>query len=158
MDIGQLVVEHAGWIRLKARRYCDDEFDADDLAGETIYKCLSQGKRFDTARSFRPWALAIMQNTYITRYNRRRCVLFTGLDDCDTSSESDRADQLAAIDMIMDMVEECARKSRCIECVMLYAEGYSHAEIADRLGIPVGTVKSRISAGRKMLRQELGLQ
>ena len=155
MNIEEIVVQHAGWIRMKARRYYKDKNDADDLASETIYKCLSQGKRFDSAKSFKPWALTIMENTYITHYNRRRCVLFTGLDDYDTFRESDRADQRAAIDRIMSVVDECSRKSCCIECVMLYADGYTHAEIAERLGIPVGTVKSRISAGRKMLRDEL---
>jgi len=45
--------------------------------------------------------------------------------------------------------------SCCIECVLLYAKGYSYDEIAERIGIPVGTVKSRVSAGRKMLREAL---
>lgn len=156
MSIEELVVQHTAWLRKRARMYYRDINDADDLAGETIYKCLSQGKRFDTAKSFKPWALAIMANTYITQYNRRQCVLFTGLDGCDPFSESERADQLAAVNRINAVVEDCRRKSCCIECVMLYAEGYDHAEISERLGIPVGTVKSRISAGRKMLRKELG--
>lgn len=76
MNIEDLVVKHAGWIRRKARRYYADEFDADDLASETIYKCLSQARKFNPGMSFKPWALAIMENTYITQYNRRRCVLF----------------------------------------------------------------------------------
>ncbi|MCM1337702.1 MAG: RNA polymerase sigma factor [Candidatus Amulumruptor caecigallinarius] len=140
---------------MKAHRYCQDMNDADDLASETIYKCLSQGRRFDTAKSFKPWALTIMENTYITQYNRRRCVMFTSLEGYDAYSETDRADQRVAIDKILSVVEECSRKSRCIECVMLYADGYSIKEIAERLDIPVGTVKSRISAGRKMLRDEM---
>ncbi len=47
MNIEDLVVKHAGWIRRKARRYYADEFDADDLASETIYKCLSQARKFN---------------------------------------------------------------------------------------------------------------
>lgn len=155
MNTEELVVEHAGWIRRKARQFCTDKYDADDLASETIYKCLKNAHRYNPKMSFRPWVLTIMSNIYITWYNRRRCVLFTGLDDYNPYRESDRADQLAAVDRIMDIVEDCSRNSCCIECVMLYAEGYNHTEISERLGIPVGTVKSRISAGRKMLRNEL---
>lgn len=155
MNIEELVVKHVAWIHKKARRYYSDEYEADDLASETIYKCLNQGKRFDSERSFKPWALTIMENIYITRYNRRRCVLFTGIDDYDPYSESESADQRASVHRIFSVIRECARKSCCIDCVLLYAKGYSYDEIADIERIPVGTVKSRVAAGRKMLRATL---
>lgn len=153
MDVESLVVEHAGWIRKKARRYYSNEQDADDLASETIYKCLSNADKYNPSRSFKPWVIAIMENTYITQYNRRKCVFFTGYDDYDSCFENEYADQLASVNSILSIIHECNRKSRCIECVLLYAEGYSYEEIAIKTGIPEGTVKSRISAGRKMLRK-----
>lgn len=155
MNVEELVAKHAAWIHKKTRRYYSDEYEADDLASETIYKCLSQCRRFDSERSFKPWALTIMENTYITQYNRRRCVLFTGLDDYVPYSESESADQRASVQRILSVIRECARKSCCIDCVLLYAKGYSYDEIADIEGIPVGTVKSRVAAGRKMLREAL---
>lgn len=155
MSIEDLVVEHAGWIRRKARQYYSDEFDADDLASETIYKCLSQARRYDRKMSFKPWALAIMENTYITQYNRRKCVLFTGYDDYDPYQGNEYTDQRASLNRILSIVRDCGRKSCCIECVLLYAKGYSYDEIAQKIGIPVGTVKSRVAAGRKMLREAL---
>lgn len=155
-NVEKMVVSHASWIYAKARRYYDNAEDAEDLAGETICKCLAYGMRFDSARSFRPWAQTIMENTYITQYNRRRCVLFTPLED-DIWADAVEADQKTAVDRIMSVVWECSRKSCCIGCVMMYAEGYSHGEIADRFHIPIGTVKSRISAGRRMLQDALGL-
>lgn len=45
-----------------------------------------------------------------------------------------------------------------MECVILYAKGYNYGEISAMLGIPLGTVMSRISNGRKMLRDALGLR
>lgn len=157
MSTEELVVSHAGWIRSRAGRYCPDEFDADDLAGETIYKCLSNARRFDCERSFKPWALTIMENTYKTQYNRRRCVLFTGYDGQDPAPAYDRADQLASVHRIISIIRECSRMSCCIGCVMLYAKGYSYDEIGDMVGIPTGTVKSRVASGRKMLRNALGM-
>ena len=155
MNIEDLVVKHAGWIRRKARRYYAAEFDADDLASETIYKCLSQARRFNHDMSFKPWALAIMENTYITQYNRRKCVLFTDYEDDDPYMGEEYADQRASVNRILSIVRDCGRKSCCIESVLLYAKGYSYDEIAEKIGIPVGTVKSRVSAGRKMLREAL---
>lgn len=156
MNIEELVIEHAAWIHQKALRYEADRYEADDLASETIYKCLSQGSRFDTSRSFKPWALTIMENTYITRYNRRRCVLFTGIDDFDPHSDSDSADQLVSVRRILSVIRQCARQSCCIDSVILYAKGYSYDEISVMEGIPIGTVKSRVAAGRKMIRLALG--
>lgn len=154
MDVEDLVVRHAEWIRQKAHRYYSDEADADDLASETIYKCLSNARRFDTSMSFRPWALAIMANTYITLYNRRRCVLFTGIDGHDTYS-CERADQRAAVRRLLSVIRRTARTSRSVESVLLYARGYSYDEIAAMEGIPVGTVKSRVATGRRLLRRAL---
>ena len=156
MNIEELIVKYAEWIRKTASRYYSSEFDADDLASETIYKILSQGDRYNPDRSFKPWALTIMENTYKTQYNRRRCVLFTAYGDYDSYHTSDSADQLLRVRQILSIVRECGRKSRNIESVLLYARGYSYEEIADIVGIPVGTVKSRVASGRKMLRQVFG--
>lgn len=155
MTVEELVVKNAAWIRSKARRYYANEYDADDLASDTICKCLSNARKFDGDRSFKPWALTIMENTYKTQYNRRKCVLFTGYEDYDPYCGNEYADQRASINNMLSVIRECGRRSCCIECVLLYAKGYSYDEIAEVLGIPVGTVKSRVAAGRKMLREAL---
>ena len=155
MSADALVVKYAGWIRKTARRFYADKFDADDLASETIYKILSQGERYNPNRSFKPWALTIMENTYKTQYNRRRCVLFTAYKDYDPYQSLEFSDQRARVDGILSIIHECGRKSRNIESVLLYAKGYCYDEIAEIVGIPVGTVKSRVAAGRKMLREAL---
>ena len=157
MDIGEHVVRHVDWIRRQARFYYTNEEDADDLASETIYKCLNQGRLFDPGRNFKPWIVAIMSNTYITQYNRRRCVMFTRIDDDDYDiyAARDRADERASLESIVSVIRKCARKSCCIECVLLYAKGFSYDEIAKMVDIPTGTVKSRIAAGRKILHEAL---
>lgn len=155
MNIEELVVKHAEWIYNKARKYYHNKIDAEDLAGETIYKCLSQGRKFDNMRDFKPWVLAIMENTFITQYNRRKCVLFTDYSETEDYTGHDYADQLAIVNCMLAVIRECNLKSCCMECVLLYAKGYSYEEIANIKGIPIGTVRSRVSAGRKMLRDAL---
>ncbi len=155
MDVERLVVENIAWLRRKAHLYCPNDFDAEDLAEETIEKILRSRDRFDSRKDFRPWALIIMRNTFITRYNRLKCVPFTGMDDDYTYTSPYLADQEMAISHILSIVRECARKSVAIECVILYAKGYNYDEISKMLVIPKGTVMSRISNGRKMLREAL---
>lgn len=155
MEIEKLVARHAGWIRMKAAAFYSDKADADDLAGETIFKCLNDGHRFDASRSFKPWAYTIMVNTYKVQYNRRKCVLFTGYDETCNALSDQRTDNYAVMRSMLSVIRDCMRRSRRIECVLLYAKGYDYAEIADIMKIPVGTVKSRIAAGRRILRSAL---
>ena len=155
MNIEELVVKHVGWIRAKAGYYHKDEAAADDLASETIYRILSNGFRFDASRSFKPWAQTIMENIYKMEYNRRKCMRYTSYGDVETVTAPQRSDQLAVFRSMMSVIRKKLKESVCIECVLLYAKGYDYSEIASKVGIPIGTVRSRISAGRKMLRNSL---
>lgn len=155
MDIERLVVMNMDWIRMKARLYYVDEDDAEDLAGETVLKLLTYSKHFDTERAFRPWAKTIMKNTFITQYNRRKLIPFYSFDDNRDGGAMSQAEQSLMVGQILSAVRKCARKSCCIRSVMLYAEGYSYAEIAQKERIHEGTVKSRVLAGRRMIQREL---
>ena len=155
MNIEHLVIDNMEWLHRKAQLFCPTEFDAEDLASETIEKLLRSHERFDSRKDFRPWALTVMRNTFITQYNRRKCVPFIGMDDDYMFSSPYRADDELTISQILAAIRECARKSVSIECVILYAKGYNYDEISKMLGIPKGTVMSRISNGRKMLREAL---
>ena len=148
MMLEHLVIENLTWINRKARQYYSDEFDAEDLASETIEKILRSKTKFDAAKSFRPWALAIMQNTYIG---------FTCMDDDFAAVSPYMADQHLTIRALLSVIRECSRKSVAVECVILYAKGYNYDEISRLLSIPIGTVMSRISNGRKMIHAALGL-
>ena len=156
--VEQLVAENLGWLRNAALRYCRDLCDAEDLAGETAEKLLRHSGKYDARKSFRPWALAIMRNTFITQYNRQKCVPFTLLDDNCRAASPYLSDQRMAVTAIFSVIRKYARKSVAVECVILYAKGYNYGEISAMLGIPLGTVMSRISNGRKMLRDALGLR
>lgn len=155
MNIENLVIDNITWLRRKAQLFCPNEFDAEDLASETIEKILRSRDRFDARNDFRPWALTVMRNTFITQYNRRKCVQFTSMDDYYSYASPSTADQDMAISLILSTIRESARKSIAIECVILYAKGYNYDEISKMLCIPKGTVMSRISNGRKMLRAAL---
>ena len=155
MDIDSLVVDNLLWLKRKAQQFCYNDFDIEDLVSETIEKMLVSRDRFDSRKDFRPWAMIIMRNTFITQYNRRKCLPFVGMDEEYMYASPYTADQEIAVSRIISIIRDCARKSVAIECVMLYAKGYNYDEIAQILGIPIGTVMSRISNGRKMIRAAL---
>ncbi len=157
MKIEHLVVDNLTWLRRKAHRYYPNDDDADDLASETMEKILRSREKFNSQKSFRPWALTVMHNTYITQYNRRKCVPFVGMDGEYSYISPYRADQELALSNIFSAIRECARRSVSVECVILYAKGYNYDEISKMLCIPKGTVMSRISNGRRLLKEALEL-
>ena len=157
MNVEQLVIENAAWIFRKAHCYYNNDFDAEDLAGDTIEKILRNKDSYDFSRSFRPWALVIMHNTYITQFNRRQCVPFVCIDEARSCFSDYDADLNIMLMHILRVVHQQAARSKNIECVVLYALGYEYAEISKMLGIPKGTVMSRICNGRKMLAEALNV-
>ena len=156
MSFEQALLEIYPWIFRVARRFCSSVQDAEDLAGDTVYKILQNQDKFDCSKPMKPWCIAVMQNTYITRYNRNSLIHFTGLDIVDRSATSNCTTHSILFDDLVSTIQRCAKKSRCIDSVMYYASGYSYDEISEILNIPVGTVRSRISSGRKLILQEIG--
>ena len=145
------------WIKLQTYRYYSNEHDAEDLASETIYKLLRYRDKFDNKRDLKPWILSIMQNTYITDYNHRRCIAFVEVEDNMLTYSYREPQSVVTVKNIVSIVRKYARQSCCIESVLLYAKGYNYDEISRILDIPIGTVRSRISSGRKLLKDALEL-
>lgn len=155
MDFEKEVSEIYPWILCVARRFCRSMQDAEDLAGDTVYKMLINRDKFDVSKPLKPWCLAVMQNTYITQYNRNSLIHFIGYDSAVEDVSSDYASNLAMFNDVVSAIRRCARKSCCMDSLIYCAQGYSYDEISELLNVPTGTVRSRISFGRKMLYQEL---
>lgn len=157
MDFDKELSELYPWVLQTARKYCWRLQDAEDLAGETIYKILINRDKFDDSKPLKPWCLVIMINTYITKYNHNSLIQFIGYDAMLENSLSHNTSDITTFNDILSTIHRCARKSCCIDSVIYYAKGYSYDEISRILDVPVSTVRSRISFGRKILLQELDL-
>lgn len=156
MDFEKEISDMYPWILQVARKFCRSTHDAEDLAGDTVYKMLVNMNKFDSAKPLKPWCLAIMQNTFITAYNRNTLVHFNGYDSVMEYRSPDRASDLVIFHDVLSIIHRCAQKTHCIDSVIYAAKGYSYDEISDILHIPVGTVGSRIAYGRRTILQEFG--
>ena len=156
MDIAYEITKLYPWLYNKARLYYANVMDEEDLVEDTIYKALLYVKKYDRARDLKPLLLAMMHNTYVTQYNRRKVIRFIPGDDILPLQYSYRhtADLVISHDIIR-AVARCRRKSVSVECAVLYAKGFSYKEISDLLSLPVNTVRSRISYARRLIRREL---
>jgi RNA polymerase sigma factor (sigma-70 family) len=136
---------------------------ADDIVAETFLLAFRQRNSYDPARSdARPWLYGIATNL-IGRHRRAEVRLYralarTGADPV-TEPFTDRVDdRVSAGHASRQLAAALARLSAKLRDTMLLAawSDLSYEEIAVALGVPVGTVRSRLSRARSRLRQTMG--
>jgi RNA polymerase sigma factor (sigma-70 family) len=136
--------------------------DAADLTGEVFLKAFNARRKYDTARPFAlPWLLGIATNV-IGDYQRKRARRFrigirpepsTQAPVEDVATErADAAGARPALEQALSSLNPGDRSS----LILLAVEGLSYEAIGEALGVPVGTVKSRVNRARKKVREHLG--
>jgi RNA polymerase sigma-70 factor (ECF subfamily) len=159
----ELLRRHYDRVHAVCRRIAGVTRDADDAAQEAMIRIVRSLDRFDGRAAFGTWAYRIATNTALDelRKRRRRPQLHLVADDDAPSAElvdpmADRTveavgDRLAIDAALADLPEEFK-----VPVVMRDVGDLDYAEIAEALGVPIGTVKSRIARGRRMLVERLG--
>ena len=143
-----------------AYKYTKESGVADDLVQETVYKALKNENSFQKGTNLRAWLSIILRNNYINEYRKK--TRYTNTDDV-ISYVGDKEKYKAKNDgenvLAAEVIESEITKlpANLKDPFMLYFEGYSYDEIAQRFDIPLGTVKSRIHHARKRLKKSLVL-
>ena len=156
---------HCGAAFSLAYRMCGKRALAEDVAQEAFLSIWRSGGRYDRARgSVRTWVLGIVHNRAIDALRRsvvheRRRASDEGIEERfeareRTEVEAARREEANTIRGMLDTLPE--EQSRVIE--LAYLGGFTHAEIAEMLGAPIGTVKGRMRLGLEKLRGQLAPQ
>ncbi|MBR5192832.1 MAG: RNA polymerase sigma factor [Bacteroidaceae bacterium] len=137
-----------------------DREEADDLLQETSLKALDNEDKYTPDTNFKGWMYTIMRNIFINNYRRTvRDQTFVDHTDNlfhlslpqDSGFESTEGNyDLKEIRKIVNMLPKEYRIP-----FSMYVSGFKYREIAERLGLPIGTVKSRIFFTRQRLQKDL---
>ena len=136
--------------------------DADDACQEALIKIVRSLPRFDGRSTFGTWAYRIATNASLDelrKRQRRPALHAVGEEDrpqvVDPKAErfADSFPDQLLLDVALDRLPEDLR----VAVVLRDVVDFDYAEIAETLGVPVGTVKSRISRGRAALATQLRL-
>jgi RNA polymerase sigma-70 factor (ECF subfamily) len=135
--------------------------DAEDLVQDTMIRAYGAIGRFD-GRHPRAWLLTILRNANINRHRRRRPELIRDADRADRLLESETP-HASAEDVVVGETFDATVQSaldhlpdrfrRVVELVDI--DGLGYQEAADVLGIPIGTVMSRLHRARHRIRSRL---
>lgn len=147
--IGQLAT-----LRRYARSLVRDSTDAEDLVHDTLVRAYERRKTFRRGANLRNWLLAILHNAHIDRLRKSRSL--TRRHDA-AAEEAEQAvppaqEHAVRLQQVRNAFFDLPEEQR--EALHLVAiEDLSYQEAANALGIPVGTLMSRISRARAMLRE-----
>ena len=151
-----------------ALRYTKNPHDAQDLVQDTYAKAFSSFHQFEEGTNLKAWLYRVLTTTFINNYRKdqRRPQLSAGeVEDWQLADAASHSSHLgkSAEDEVLEQLPDGDVKAALesipeeFRLVIYYAdvEGYPYKEIAEILGIPQGTVMSRLHRGRKLLREAL---
>lgn len=133
-------------------KLCFDRERAEDLASETVAKAFAARASFEPGTSLRGWLFVILRNVFLTEQRRKR---FDGgyVEDLalpDRGGPASQEDHIHLRDLDEAMALIPAEYRDAVIAVALVGD-YEDAAVA--MGVEIGTIKSRVGRGRKMLRE-----
>jgi len=132
-----------------------DRDDAQDLLQESMLRALTYRDKFRDNTNFKAWLYTIMKNTFINDHRRgkRTDALMDRAEHeaehvrrVETPATTESTMKMSEIDSSLKRLEGTFRMP-----FQMHHDGYKYQEIAEKLGIPIGTVKSRIHQARHRL-------
>ena len=160
--LAELYDRHARAIYSLALRILQDRAEAEDVVQDVFAQVWTQAARYDTSRgAVAAWMLMMARSRSIDRLRSRRA---RPDNTADTGATLNMPDAGVPQDLQLLSAEEVARLRRALAELPLlqrvalelaYYEGLTHAEIAERLEEPLGTVKTRIRQAVIRLRESL---
>ncbi len=135
--------------------------EAEDLLQDTTLKALDNEDKYVDNVNFKGWIFTIMRNIFINNYRQsvRQATVVDKTEDLyhlNISQDSGLStpEGSYAVREISEAVNAFSDEYRIP--FNMYVAGYKYHEIADKLGLPLGTIKSRIFFARQKLRSQLG--
>jgi len=146
------IVAHIPRLRRYARALAGDSHRADDLVQDTLERALGKFHLWRRGSDLRAWLFTIMHNVFINQLKARREL---ALDEAvqDGLQGAPQSDPLELRDLDVALRQLPVEQREVLLLVGL--EQLSYAEVSKALGIPAGTVMSRLSRGRERLRASM---
>lgn len=151
-DRGGNFVQHIPRLRRYARALTGERARADDLVQDTLERALVKFHLWQPGSDLRAWLFTIMHNVYINQLRAQPAGMTAGLDDeaIQLAVRPTQSDLLEVRDLQAALLRLPEEQREVLLVVGL--EQMTYEEAAGVLGIPVGTVMSRLSRARERLR------
>jgi RNA polymerase sigma-70 factor (ECF subfamily) len=160
LEFNQMLVNNSEFLKPFAVTLTRDSDAAQDLYQETLYRALANKDKYNVGTNIKAWLYTIMRNIFINNYRRKakQNTIFDSTPNdfllnhaqVTTANAAESILKLKDIQQAIHHLPEIFRNP-----FLLYFDGYKYHEIADMLGEPLGTIKSRIHFARKLLKAQV---
>jgi len=147
------LIEHLPRLRRYARALTGDVNRADDLVQDTLERALAKLDLWQPGSDLRAWLFTLMHNLFVNQIRVRRPQETVMEDALDVPVSGGQMEALAARDIHAALAQLPEEQREVLLLVGL--EQFGYAEAAQVLGVPTGTVMSRLSRARERMRQML---
>src|SRR5207248_680820 len=146
-------------LRRYARALVRDRNHADDLVQETLARALAKQHLWQPGTNLRAWLFTIMHNLNVNEVRRNiHEDTSVDVDNCPAvlvaTTDPTGSRQLCELEWALSKLPEEQRQP----ILLIGLEGMSYEDTAGVLNIPIGTVRSRLSRGRDLLRKLMGME
>lgn len=159
-DFAHKLAGMRGTLQSFTRNFTIDKEESSDLVQDTILKALTYRDKYREDTNFNGWLFTIMRNTFINNYRKKKYAgtfydytkesYFLNTEDRHTFSSPEKKFEYEDIWKNVHEIEE-----GLLIPFKMYVTGYKYHEIAEKLDIPIGTVKNRIFQARKAIQIKL---
>ena len=168
-EFEKIAFEHINSLYNTALRLTKNPVEAEDLVQDTYLRAFRFFNKFQQGTNFKAWIFKILKNTFINKYRKIvRTPYHLNLEKVEYSLKQDERPsnnhwsgmdynryQALFDDDIASALSDLSDEFRTV-VLLTDVEGFSYKETAEIIDRPIGTVMSRLSRGRKLLRQSLG--
>jgi RNA polymerase sigma-70 factor, ECF subfamily len=164
----EIVFEYVDSLYRTALRLTRNKQDAEDLVQDACLRGFQYFHRFEQGTNFKAWIFKILMNTFINKYHKNMrtppSVQFDKVEYAidDALKEEDSKTILTDNNVFRNMFDdeivhaiENIPEDYRIAVLLCDIENFSYKEMSKILDVPIGTIMSRISRGRKMLQKSL---
>ncbi|WP_018661744.1 RNA polymerase sigma factor [Heyndrickxia acidiproducens] len=151
-----LVTRFKGEVFRHAYAMVNDRMEAEDIAQEAFVKAYYALNQLENAYAFASWMTRIVSNLCYDRLKKlqKKTAFQSQIDEETISRTTSNIEQANIRFDLQDAIQRLTPEHRTV-LILRDVQGYSYGEIANMMNIPLGTVKSRISNARKLLKNEL---
>lgn len=160
LEFNQMLLNNTEFLKPFAITLTRDAEEAKDLVQETMYRALANKDKYNVGTNIKAWLYTIMRNIFINNYRRKakQSTIFDSTPNeflLNLNQGAVTNDAVAKINLkeVQEAIHNLPEIFR--NPFLLYFDGFKYHEIADMLGEPLGTIKSRIHFARKLLKNQL---
>ena len=160
IEFNNLVYTASKSLKYPALKFTHNQADANDLIQDTLVKALRNKNKFKKGTNIKAWLYIIMKNTFISNYHKvekRNSLVDTIEDDFTLNVPSNVTHNQGSSNVALEEIHKAINNldKSFKEPFMMHFSGFKYEEIAEKLRIPMGTVKNRIHVARKTLMEAL---